>query len=167
MTADEVFAKYGEAMFRAQVLELSMGNFVIAVLDAEGQALDAKGRQILEADTLGARLKRIEPYIIDEHPLWAGNLRHYIRYRNYLAHRFFLDAGGLQEDEGVRDASFQYLREFERATALASYHMHLLSRALRLPLAPRFGDKIEASMAAAAGVDADTLLKFRRFHPDA
>ena len=52
-------------------------------------------RQSLEGESLGALFRRIETRARDADEVWAGNVRVLIRWRNYMAHRFFIDASDL------------------------------------------------------------------------
>jgi hypothetical protein len=165
-TVDVVFRRYGEVMFAAQALEQHVENLCWGMLKQRGEA-NRDARDELEGLSLGAIFKRVEHEIFEVDPLWSDNLKAFIRWRNYIAHLFFIDARGFQNDEEIGTQALQYLKKFERASATASFHLHLLSEGLGLSQSGRFSSSIEESLARSQGITQDTQIRFKRFKPNA
>ncbi len=163
---DAVFRRYGEACFRAQAFEQTLENTVWSMIKSEGLANREK-RDELEGQSLGLIYRRVEKTFVEQDPVWANNIKAFIRYRNYLAHTFFVDAAEIHNSQEIRINALHYLDEFEKACATASFHLYLLTDALGIMHAGRFSGKIETRLAESQRVSADTLVTFKRFKPNA
>ena len=161
-TPDEVYSDYGRAMFTAQLIEQDVENFAWALLRKDGEA-GRKQRDWLEGQTLGAIWRSIDSACRDADEVWAGNIKVFIRTRNYLAHHFYLDAKEFTTDDMVCAAAIDYLRDFDKTCAVAAYHLRLLIEALDIRIAARFPMSVERSLAARKGVDETTTISFRSF----
>ncbi|WP_018996300.1 hypothetical protein [Hirschia maritima] len=164
--ADEVLRRFGEVSFRAQVFEQTLENTVWGMLKAKGES-SRERRDELEGQSLGMIYRRVEKIFRDQDPVWADNIKAFIRCRNYLAHTFFVDASEIHNSEEIRLYALHYLDEFEKACATASFHLYLLTDALGIMHAGRFTGSIETRLANSQGVTRDTIVKFKRFKPNA
>ena len=163
---DEVFKRYGAAMFRAQCLEQEVENLIWAELKATG-AGSRLDRQEVEKQTLGGLWRRVEGKFSEIDPVWASSLKTFIRYRNYMAHHLFVDAAEAMADAELFQSVLDYVDGFEKACGVASYHLHLLAEAAELTIAKRFSGRLEEAMAQKSGITPDTEIRFRRFKPNA
>ena len=148
-------------MAAAQRLEQDVENFAWALLKRSGEA-DRKERDWLEGRTLGEIWKRVERICRETDDVWTGNVRVFVRFRNYLTHHFFLDAFKAGESEEQCAAALTYLDEFDDACVVAGYHLRLLIDALGVSGAARFPISVERGLAERRGIDADTAISFRR-----
>ncbi|MBB37210.1 MAG: hypothetical protein CME88_17195 [Hirschia sp.] len=163
---DDVFLEYGKAMFEAQSVEQSIENFAWAMLKARGEGSRSK-RDWLEGQTVGAIWRLVEPECREHDEVWTGNIKVFVRLRNYVAHHFFLDAAEMVNNPELAGQALTYLRDFETACAISNYHLRLLIDAIGLNLAARFPISVEHSLAKQRGIDADTVLTFRSFKANA
>lgn len=166
LSVDEVFRRYGEACFRAQAFEQTFENTIWSMLKSGGDA-SRETRDELEGQSLGAIFRRVEKTFAEQDMVWTETVRAFIRYRNYLAHTFFVDAAEMHGSKEIRINALLYLDEFEKACATASFHLYLLTDALGIMHAGRFSGSIETRLAKSHGVTKDTLVTFKRFKPNA
>ncbi len=165
-SVEEVFRRFGEVSFRAQAFEQTLENTVWSMIKAEGGA-NRDARDELEGQSLGMIYRRVEKTFTEQDPVWAGSVKAFIRYRNYLAHTFFIDAAQIHTSKEIRINALLYLDEFEKACATASFHLYLLTDALGIMHAGRFSGSIETRLANSKGVTQDTTVTFKRFKPNA
>ncbi len=156
-----VFSRYGEACFRAQHVEQAIENTVWACLKRSGSDGRVQ-RDKLEGESLGAVFRRVETVFKEIDPVWAGNIRVFVRFRNYISHAFFVDFAAFETNEKLASQALIVLSEFEKACAVASYHLRLISDELGLVSAARFTRDAEDQLARANGVTSDAVLKFKR-----
>ena len=166
VNVDEVFRRFGEVSFRAQAFEQILENTAWGMLKAEGGANREK-RDELEGLSLGMIYRRVEKTFRDQDPVWADNIKAFIRFRNYLAHTFFIDAAAIHNSQEMCLYALHYMDEFEKACATASFHLYLLTDALGIMHAGRFSGSIETRLANSQGVTQDTIVNFKRFKPNA
>ena len=164
--ADQVFIKYGQAMFRAQALEQDIENFVWAIQKKSGPASRSIRNQ-MEKESLGTLWKRVSNECREIDPVWSGNIQVFTRLRNYLTHRFFIAASGLMDDEYTARRAVSYLENFERCCAIANFHLFLLAQASDVTLAGRFSAKLEQDIARSRKIDESTAIGFEEFILDA
>lgn len=165
-TMDDVFLRFGRVMCGAQRIEQDVENFAWALLKQRGEA-NRRERDWLEGRTLGEIWRRIDGDCRAADDIWAGNIKVFVRRRNYMSHHFFLDAAPIEAADEMIASALTYLDEFDYACAIASYHLRLLIDAMSVDVAARFPLSVEEKLARQRGIDADTTISFRSYTPHA
>lgn len=112
----EVFARYGAAMYQAQVMEAALKQALVLTQLSE-KALSTIGDFDAAAErnfsaTLGLLIRRLRPALHDDQPL-QDELRLALSMRNQLAHHFFWDYAVEFTSTTGRDGMLTYCERAE------------------------------------------------------
>ena len=164
--ADQLHLTYGQSMFHAQCVEQDVESFVVFLSGKQsGDRRDDKPK--LARESLGVLWRRVEPECARTDPVWAGNLNSFIRWRNYMAHGFLLDAAPAMSDEAVLSRALAFLEDFQGACRISAYHLALLRQNMGATMSGMLSGSLQSALGASEKLDESTLISFERFQPHA
>ena len=128
-----IYGIYGATVFGMQAVERTLKVALIETIIIELGQLTSEMKRSLEYMTLGNMIEKLESLVQPRFTDECGDLRNYVKNRNYVAHQFFLDYVDAVGDAARDDKAEAFLRLCHRESVLALHRIEALARELRLP----------------------------------